>query len=122
MYTSNMKKAVHSIKPPKDFHMDIVDYEHFLAIQFYESHWRHMSDPERLRCIEYMTKIKKRENHLSVVSQSNSQLSVEAVTRFDSGANHSFGRSTKAIHGNLRTISAGLGVCVDNMTFLTLTL
>jgi hypothetical protein len=51
VYTMQMKKAVHSIKPPKDFHMDIVDYKHFLAIQFYESHWRHMADSERLRCI-----------------------------------------------------------------------
>jgi hypothetical protein len=58
MYTLNMKKAVHSIKPPKDFYIDIVDYNHFLAIQFYESHWRHMNDSEKLRCIKYMTKIK----------------------------------------------------------------
>jgi len=59
VYTSNMKKAVQSIKPPKDFQIDIVDYDQFLTIQFYESHWRHMSDPERFRCINYMTKIKK---------------------------------------------------------------
>jgi hypothetical protein len=58
MYTLNMKKAVRSIKPPKDFQVDIVDYDHFLTIQFYESHWRHMNDSERLRCIKYMTKIK----------------------------------------------------------------
>lgn len=58
MYTLDMKKAVHSVKPPKDFHIDIVDYDHFLSIRFYESHWRHMSDSERLRCIKYMTKIK----------------------------------------------------------------
>ena len=58
MYTIQMKKAVHSIKPPNDFHMDIVDYDHFLTIQFYESHWRHMTDSERLRCIKYMTKVK----------------------------------------------------------------
>jgi hypothetical protein len=58
VYTMQMKKAVHSIKPPSNFHMDIVDYKHFLAIQFYESHWRHMADSERLRCINYMTKVK----------------------------------------------------------------
>jgi hypothetical protein len=58
MYTMQMKKAVHSIKPPADFHIDILDYNHFLTIQFYESHWRHMTDSERLRCIKYMTKVK----------------------------------------------------------------
>jgi len=58
MYTSNMKKAVHSIKPPADFHMDIVDYDKFLGIQFYESHWRHLSDAERLTRIKYMMGIR----------------------------------------------------------------
>ena len=58
MYTSKMKHAIRSIKPPKDFEIAIADYDHFLAIQFYESHWRHLNDNERLRCIEYMTKIK----------------------------------------------------------------
>ncbi len=47
-----------------------------------------------------------------MVSQSNSQLSVEAVTGFDGGANHSFGRRAKTIHRNFRTVSAGLGVRV----------
>jgi hypothetical protein len=59
MYTQQMKNAVHSIKPPKDFEISIFDYNEFLAIQFYESHWRHLSDPERLRCIKYMDAVKK---------------------------------------------------------------
>ena len=58
MYTSKMKHAIRSVKAPKDFSISIADYDHFLAIQFYESHWRHLNDNERLRCIQYMTKIK----------------------------------------------------------------
>jgi hypothetical protein len=58
MYSPKMKAAVHSIKPPKDFQISIADYDKFLAIQFYESHWRHLNDNERLRCIQYMTRIK----------------------------------------------------------------
>ena len=58
MYTDNMKRAIRSVKAPKDFVISIADYDHFLAIQFYESHWRHLNDSERLRCINYMAKIK----------------------------------------------------------------
>lgn len=60
MYTEQMRKAVGEIKPPKNFEIAIVDYDKFLTIQFYESHWRHLSDPERLRCIKYMTAVKSR--------------------------------------------------------------
>lgn len=59
MYTEQMKNVLKQIKPPRDFEIAIVDYDHFLAIQFYESHWRHLSDPERLRCIKYMNAVKK---------------------------------------------------------------
>ena len=58
MYTPKMRQAVASIKPPKNFEIAIFDYDKFLAIQFYESHWRHFNDNERFRCIEYMMKIK----------------------------------------------------------------
>ena len=58
MYTDKMKRSIRSVKAPKNFEISIADYGHFLAIQFYESHWRHLNDNERLRCIEYMTKIK----------------------------------------------------------------
>ena len=58
MYTDKMKRSIRSVKAPKDFQITIADYDKFLAIQFYESHWRHLNDNERLRCIEYMMKVK----------------------------------------------------------------
>ena len=59
MYTGLMKKAVKTIPIPKDFKIDILDYNTFLTIQFYESQWRHYSETERFLCIQYLDKVKK---------------------------------------------------------------
>ena len=59
MYTPLMKKAVKTIKIPKDFKIDILDYGTFLTIQFYESQWKHYSETERFLCIQYLNKVKK---------------------------------------------------------------
>ena len=64
VYTPTIKRQVDSIPVPSDFVMDIVEYDFdpkhpYIGLRFYESHWRYMSDLERLRCIEYMSKIKK---------------------------------------------------------------
>ncbi len=62
VYTPNIKKQVQSVKVPDNFVMDIVEYDFvppYIALRFYESHWRHMSDKERLKCISYMDTIKK---------------------------------------------------------------
>jgi hypothetical protein len=59
MYTPLMKQAVKTIKIPKDFKIDILDYGTFLTIQFYESQWKHYSETERFLCIQYLDKVKK---------------------------------------------------------------
>jgi len=59
MYNQVMKNAVRTIKVPKDFKIDILDYNTFLTIQFYESQWRHYTDTERFLCIQYLNKVKK---------------------------------------------------------------
>jgi len=58
MYTNAMKNVVNSIPVPKDFLMDIVDYNTFLTLQFYESQWNRFTDKERLRCILYLQTVK----------------------------------------------------------------
>ena len=61
LYTPQMREAVHQVKPPHDFIIDIFEYDlqpSFLAIRFYESQWVHYNDSERLRCIMYLDKIK----------------------------------------------------------------
>jgi hypothetical protein len=53
-----MKRAVRTFKVPKEFKIDILDYDAFLTIQFYESQWRHYTDTERFQCIQYLQKVK----------------------------------------------------------------
>lgn len=64
-YTDQMRQEVHALKVPYDFVVDIVEYDPLVAggkpfygLRFYESHWRHLNDHERLKCIEYMVKIR----------------------------------------------------------------
>jgi len=62
IYTPKMKSEVRSVSVPADFVMDIVEYNFYppyIALRFYESHWKHMSDSERIKCIGYMNKVKK---------------------------------------------------------------
>ena len=58
MYTDQMRRAVRTFKVPKEFKIDILDYDAFLTIQFYESQWRHYTDAERFQCIQYLQKVK----------------------------------------------------------------
>lgn len=62
IYTPKIKSQVHSIPVPSDFVMDIVEYDMhppYIGLRFYESHWRHMSEKERLMCIVYLQKVRK---------------------------------------------------------------
>jgi hypothetical protein len=62
IYTPQIKSEVKSIPVPHDFVMDIVEYDFsppYIALRFYESHWRHLSEKQRIRCALYLDKIKK---------------------------------------------------------------
>lgn len=62
VYTPKMKAEIKSLKVPADFAMDIIEYDFhppYIGLRFYESHWRHMSEKERIQCVLYMTKVKK---------------------------------------------------------------
>jgi hypothetical protein len=61
IYTPKLRSALSSIRPPHDLEIDIVEYDMyppFLGLRFYESQWLHLSESERLRCIEYLKDIK----------------------------------------------------------------
>jgi len=61
IYTPKIKSQVRSIPVPSDFVMDIVEYDMkppYIGLRFYESHWRHMSEKERIKCIMYLQKVK----------------------------------------------------------------
>jgi hypothetical protein len=61
IYTPEIRRAVQSVKVPVDFVMDVVEYDFYppyLALRFYESHWSHLSENERIKCVGYLQKIK----------------------------------------------------------------
>ena len=58
MYNASMRKAFRSIPVPHELRVDIVDYDKFLTVQFYESQWRHYTESERFKCIQYLAKVK----------------------------------------------------------------
>jgi hypothetical protein len=61
IYTPKIKAQVHTIPVPSDFVMDVVEYDMkppYIGLRFYESHWRHMSEKERIKCIMYLQKVK----------------------------------------------------------------
>lgn len=62
IYNPRIKGQVRSVPVPANFVMDVVEYDMippYIGLRFYESHWRHMSEKERIKCIVYLQKIKK---------------------------------------------------------------
>lgn len=58
MYTDQMKMAFHSITPPKNFRVDIIDNEHFLTVRANEQMFIRLFDDEKREAVEYMVKVK----------------------------------------------------------------
>lgn len=58
MYTDQMKMAFHSINPPKNFRVDIIDNEHFLTVRANEEMFIRLFDDEKREAVEYMVKVK----------------------------------------------------------------
>lgn len=59
MYTNEMRRAVHSINPPKGFSVEILDNEHFLTIKLNERKFLHMVHDEKISALQYVVKLKK---------------------------------------------------------------
>jgi hypothetical protein len=61
-YTNEMKRAVHSLTPPKGFHVDI--YEHvvegmsFLEVVADEIQFMKLLDEDKRRAVEYIVRVK----------------------------------------------------------------
>ncbi len=58
MYTENMKKAFHSIVPPKNFSVAVIDNEHFLTIKLNEKSFMDMVHDEKIEALQYVVKLK----------------------------------------------------------------
>ena len=54
-----MRKAVHSITPPKGFGVTIIDNEHFLTVKLDETKFLHMGHDDKISALQYVVKLKK---------------------------------------------------------------
>jgi hypothetical protein len=59
IYTDAMKRAFHSVLPPKGFNVELLDSEHFLTIRLDEKKFASMLHDEKLEALQYVIKIKK---------------------------------------------------------------
>jgi hypothetical protein len=59
IYTDAMKRAFHSIDPPKGFNIELLDSEHFLTIRLDERKFASMFHSEKIEAIQYVIKLKK---------------------------------------------------------------
>lgn len=58
MYTEAMKRAFHSITPPPNFGVQLIDNEHFITVKAKEDVFMRLLDEDKRRAIEYMAKVK----------------------------------------------------------------
>lgn len=58
MYTDSMRRAFHSIHPPKGFGVNIIDNEHFLTIKLDERHFAGLVHDEKIAALQYVVRLK----------------------------------------------------------------
>ena len=58
MYTDQMRQAVHSIIPPKNFGINIIDNDSFLTIKLNEKDFIGMFHDEKIKAVQYVAKVK----------------------------------------------------------------
>jgi hypothetical protein len=59
MYTDDMRRAFHSVNPPKGFSVELIDNEHFLTIKLDELKFKKMFHDEKIQALQYVVKLKK---------------------------------------------------------------
>lgn len=58
MYTDEMKRAFHSIDPPKGFYVDLIDNEHFLTLRINEKNFMSLAHDDKLQALQYVIRVK----------------------------------------------------------------
>ena len=58
MYTDYMRKAVHSITPPKNFGVSIIDNDTFLTIKLNEKDFLRMVHDDKIEAVQYVARVK----------------------------------------------------------------
>jgi hypothetical protein len=59
MYTDSMRRAFHSIVPPKGFNVQIIDNDAFLTIKLDERRFLTMVHDEKIQALQYVVQVKK---------------------------------------------------------------
>jgi hypothetical protein len=59
MYTDAMRRAFHSITPPKNFSLQLIDHDHFITVKASEKQFMRLLDEDKRSAIEYMVRVKK---------------------------------------------------------------
>jgi hypothetical protein len=59
MYTPEMRRAFHSVLPPKKFYVDLIDNEFFVTIRIDEKLMFSLPHDDKLAAFEYVLKVKK---------------------------------------------------------------
>ena len=59
MYTDQMRRAFHSITPPKGFTIELIDNEHFLTIKLNEFKFAKMVHDDKIQALQYVLNLKK---------------------------------------------------------------
>lgn len=58
MYTNEMRRAVHSIIPPKNFGINIIDNDSFLTIRLNEKDFLNMVHDDKIEAVQYIARVK----------------------------------------------------------------
>ena len=58
MYTDNMRRAFHSVIPPKGFAVDLIDNDNFLTIKLDEKQFVRMVHDEKIAALQYVVQLK----------------------------------------------------------------
>lgn len=58
MYTAEMRRAFHSITPPKNFSLEIIDNDNFLTIRLDERNFHRLTHDEKIEAVQYAMKVK----------------------------------------------------------------
>jgi hypothetical protein len=59
MYTDQMRRAFHSVVPPKGFAIELTDNEHFLTIKLNEYKFAKMVHDDKIQALQYVLNLKK---------------------------------------------------------------
>jgi hypothetical protein len=59
VYTDQMRRAFHSVTPPKGFTIELIDNEHFLTIKLNELKFAKMVHDDKIQALQYVLNLKK---------------------------------------------------------------